>query len=235
MKNLARASIVLLVGALSACASSTSAVIDSIRNVVSNNSATAVARAQLNPAYRYLRVTTGGRVALLVLGYVENHPQGPIEVWYSSDREVLRIQNGRIVGAVGLSIEWRNVNLSTSPSWAVIAKSRSHRVSRVRDVMPGYRFGVREDVVTVITEPPGRSELQGIDPKALTWFSESATPEVPAASRNERYARLPLARFAVSIEKGSEQVVYGEQCLSAEFCFTWQRWPAVGPRAQVHQ
>jgi hypothetical protein len=26
-------------------------------------------------------------------------------------------------------------------------------------------------------------------------------------------------------EDGTETVVYGEQCLAADLCFTWQLWP----------
>jgi len=29
---------------------------------------------------------------------------------------------------------------------------------------------------------------------------------------------------------GAEAVVYGEQCLAPELCFTWQRWPVQAGR-----
>ena len=72
----------------------------------------------LNPAYRYLRVSVGGRDALLVLGYSDPTPTGPIETWYSSAGEVLKLQNGRIFSTVGLRIDWRAVTYTESPSWS---------------------------------------------------------------------------------------------------------------------
>ena len=57
--------------------------------------------AGLNQRFAYLRVTAGKPVAFMALGYVDPHPNGPVEVWYSADREVIRLQNGRLVGTAG--------------------------------------------------------------------------------------------------------------------------------------
>lgn len=225
MKNCARAAISVLVGALTACAGPTSAIIDSVRYAVSGNSVPVAAK--LNPDLRYLRVTVSGRAALLVLGYVEDHPQGPIQVWYSAQREVLRLQNGRIVGAVGLPTEWRNVTLSGVPAWSTLAQAIAPaRILRLRDVMPGYRYGVEETLVLRVASAPARSALQGLDPLSLSWFEES----VESDSLPVRLARensIPASRYAVAFQDGAENVVYSEQCLSRELCLAWQRWPAV--------
>jgi hypothetical protein len=37
---------------------------------------------------------------------------------------------------------------------------------------------------------------------------------------------LPPARYAVDLRGGKETVVYGEQCITPDICFTWQRWSA---------
>ena len=189
--------------------------------------------ATLNPNFRYLRVTIGGRVVLLALGYVDSHPQGPIEVWYSAEREVLRLQNGRLVGAVGLTTEWRDVSLPALPSWSVAAHAdQAIRWTRTRDVMPGYRFGVKDALALRAVPEPARSELQGLDPQRLTWFDERIEP-VPVAGLTAVFGGgratdlpLPAARYAADIRNDEETVVYGEQCLAADLCFTWQRWPA---------
>lgn len=171
--------------------------------------------ARLNPNFRYLRVTVGGRVALLVLGSEDRNPQGPIQVWFSAQKEVLRFQDGRTVGAVGLTTEWRAVSLSELPTWSVIARGGEPvRWTRVRDVMPGYRVGVRDALVVRVVSAPGKSELQGVDPQRLTWFEERVDKG------------LPPARYAVDLRYGKEIVVYGEQCLAVDLCFAWQRWPA---------
>ena len=52
--------------------------------------------AALDPAYRYLRAVVDGRSALLVLGYTDTDPAtpaaAPIEVWYSAEGELIRLQ-----------------------------------------------------------------------------------------------------------------------------------------------
>jgi len=177
--------------------------------------------AKLNPAFRYLRITIAGRTALLALGYVDDDPRGPIEVWYSAEREVLKLQNGRVVGAVGMLTEWRNVRLPELPAWSALAREAApRRWERTRDVMPGYRYGLREAIALGAAPVPEKSALRDLDAKALTWFEERV--ESPPAGDKA----LPPARYAVRMAGGRETVVYGEQCLAPELCFTWQRWPA---------
>ena len=111
--------------------------------------------AKLNPDFRYLRVTIAGRTALLVLGYEEKDPRGPIEVWYSSGREVLRLQNGRLAGISGLPVEWRAVRLPDLPPWSSLAAAgKPFPWVRVRDVMPGYRYGVRDALTLGVAPAP---------------------------------------------------------------------------------
>ena len=186
-----------------------------------------VADASLNPDFRYLRVVVDGRVVFLALGNEDKDARGPVEVWYSAEREVLRFQNGRLVGAVGLSTEWRDVSLPVLPSWLALSRAENPtRWTRIRDVMPGYRFGVRDALVLRRIAAPNKSEIRGLDPGALTWFEEQA--DTDPASRDAgaaSFQALPLARYAVDLRDGKETVVYGEQCLAPELCFSWQRWP----------
>ena len=205
------------------------AVVETVRSAVRGGPS--VDSARLNPKYRYLRVTIAGRVVFLALGYVDSHPQGPIEVWYSAEREVVRLQNGRLVGAVGVTTEWRNVALPELPSWSAVAGAQQPvQWVRMRDVMPGYRFGLRDALVLGVIPPPQKNALQGLDPQSLTWFEERVRPE-PLAAYTEKFLTaisgdkiLPPARYAVELREGKDTVVYGEQCLAPELCFTWQRW-----------
>ena len=224
------ATVLSLAAALSGCSSAGNAILQTLPYAYGRNPA--VDNARLNPNYRYLRVTISGRVALLALGDVDSHPRGPIEVWYSAEREVLRLQNGRLVGAVGLTTEWRDVLLSELPSWSAAASSnRAFRWTRTRDVMPGYRFGVKDELLLRVVEVPQRSALQGLDPQRLIWFEERAEAGVLAGLSGifggsvGADAVLPPARYAVDLRGGRETVIYGEQCLTAELCFSWQRWP----------
>lgn len=180
--------------------------------------------AGLDPGFAYLRVTAGSKVAFLALGYVDPHPKGPIEVWYSADREVIRLQNGRIVGVAGTLSEWRQVRLPVLPSWRELAKqSGPYAWQRVRDVMPGYQFNVVDQLQLRVITPPSQSVLRVIPPASLTWFEESRLPDsTTKTAAND----LRPARYGVEFSGDTERVVYGEQCLDAEFCITWQRWVA---------
>ena len=213
------AALLLLIVAASGCASGGDAIYDTAQSLVKRDKG--IDDAKLNPNFRYLRVTIGGRVVLLALGYLDPHPQGTVEVWYSAEREVVRLQNGRLVGATGATTEWRNVVLPDLPDWSKLASGATpFRWSRTRDVMPGYVYGVRDALTLSIIPPPERSALQGLDPRALTWFEERfAEDALPKTV-------LPAARYAVVLSAGEGIVVYGEQCLASQTCFTWQRWPA---------
>jgi group 4 capsule polysaccharide lipoprotein GfcB/YjbF len=208
-----------LVAAIGGCATSTNAIVQTMQSALGRGRG--IEDAKLNPDFRYLRVTIGGRVVLLALGYLDKHPQGTIEVWYSAEREVVRLQNGRLVGAAGLATEWRHVVLPEFPDWSVLASGGAPlRWSRTRDVMPGYRYGLRDSLALQIVPPPPASALQGLDPKELTWFEERLADEsLPKTA-------LPAARYAVQVAGKEAIVVYGEQCLAPQTCFTWQRWPA---------
>jgi hypothetical protein len=219
-----------LVAALTACSSSSNAILQTLPYAIGRDSK--LANARLNQDFRYLRVSVKGRVVLLALGNVDGHPQGPIEVWYSAEREVLRLQNGRLVGAVGLTTEWRDVFLPELPSWSALARGdQAFRWTRTRDVMPGYRYGVKDALSLRVVPEPKRSALQGLDSQRLTWFEE-LVESGPVAGLSRIFvgsavadAELPPARYAVDLRDGQESVVYGEQCLAPELCFAWQRWP----------
>ena len=179
--------------------------------------------AKLNPNYRYLRIEVGGRApALLVLGYIDAHPQGDIEVWYSAKQEVIKTQNGRIFGTMGLEVDWRSVRfLSNPPVWTAVPLQGSV-YQRLRDEMPGYRYAIadRVELTPWVGLPPITlsATLRGQPGDAYRWFRET-TFSTTAAS-------LPPAWFAWGTHRGQPTVVYSEQCLSATFCLKLQRWPA---------
>ena len=220
------AMVALLVG----CTAGANAIFNTVQSVAFSNGA-AVDQAALNPNFRYLRVTIDGRVALLALGDIDSNSRGQVEVWYSAQREVLRLQDGRLIGAAGLITEWRNVEFADLPSWSSLkARKQSAEWTRTRDVMPGYRFGIRDPLVVTSTQAPASSSLSGIDPAKFTWFEERVGQVDEAgqyriiALRNPDDA-LPPSRYAVDYSGSNPIVVYGEQCLKPTFCFSWQRWP----------
>ncbi|AFT90116.1 YjbF family lipoprotein [Paraburkholderia phenoliruptrix] len=173
-----------------------------------------VERTVLAKGHQYLKVSSQGRAALLVLGNVERDPQGDIEVWYSGAREVLRIQNGRLLGATGLSTEWMNVRLASPPDWLSVAGPTSY--ARRRDMMPGYDFDESDKVTVQPIGMPSDTRYTGPGAARLRWYVEHSQGRIA----------LRDARYAVTQKDGRAVVVYGEQCLDRGLCISWQRWPA---------
>ena len=229
MNGPARTLVLILLFALGACTSGSGAILQTVRNVVPSGASDLPA--QLNPRFRYLRVAVAGQVSLLALGYIDEDPAGPVEVWYSAKKEVLRLQDGRVVGLTGVSTEWRNVVAPRLPSWEALARTgEGFRWARLRDVMPGYRYGVRDDLQVRAISPPASSSLAGMDPKQLSWFEERREAGKSAGiaglfAAGDPDLSLPPARYAVRLNAGAAAVVYGEQCISANLCIAWQQWP----------
>jgi hypothetical protein len=158
---------------------------------------------------------------MLVLGYVDPHPQGDIEVWYSSQQEVLRIQNGRIVGTAGLTTDWTSVRFPADPPpWSAVS-AQGAAYQRVRDEMPGYKFNLLDNLQLTpwVGLPPIKLPASLPEGKARSyqWFREVAVPQHGQA--------LPPAWYAWGQHLGAPRVVYSEQCLSPVLCLKMQRWP----------
>jgi hypothetical protein len=175
---------------------------------------------KLNPNLKYLRVTVNDRSVLMVLGYLDNTPQGNIETWYSSEGEVLRLLNGRVLSTNGLELDWRNVSYASLPAWSELvglsSNSSLFQFTRTLDQMPAYKFGIHEVVNLYGVSPPSNSNLVGLLSNQLKWFEEKVKGTLHG---------LPSARYGLSTKDGQAVVVYGEQCFSSELCFSWQTWP----------
>jgi hypothetical protein len=84
--------------------------------------------------------------------------------------------------------------------------------------MPGYQFNLREELQLTPIPVPAKSSLVGMEASVLRWFEERMLPSSANAEA------LPPARYALQSMQTEAVVVYGEQCISADFCLTWQRW-----------
>jgi len=234
---------------LQGCASAPPAVgalAGAIGPALTGGSAPLPSRAQLNPALTYLYVQAPGRdPVFFVLGYVEPAADeaGPATlVWFSALREVLRTQNGRLVGLTGVpqgkaALSWN----PPAPAWAdLLAQTPPAAVTpqattspeavgafahpsfvRTWDEPARYRFG-RTDRVSLHPQSwpdlPNavlrhlRGPLAGADYTHWNWFVQ-------------RSDREPQAWFALAPVAGVKQVVYSFQCLDADTCFHIAPWP----------
>jgi hypothetical protein len=168
---------------------------------------------RLSPAFEYLRVSVGKHVTVVVLGERQEvaTPEGldVHEYWYSSQREMLHLVNGRLHRAMGFTTEWRS-NQGSPPRWQVIQTAR-HEVpwSRELDVMPGYRYG-QVDHLWIQPVPRPASAPREVATEAV-WFEEAVLSKTKDAK--------PWAfqqRFAVR----DGRVLYSEQCLAPDVCMT---------------
>ncbi len=224
----------MLVAILGGCANVSAPLVgvlsDSFSEVAAD-SGHKVTTAALRPDFEYLKIQAqDSPAALLVLGYVDHHPLGDIEVWYSAAREVIKLQNGRIVGTAGLPMDWRSVSHPVSPPpWLQIARAadRTARYERLRYVMPGYRTGEIETIEVSVTQPP-TGLAASFMAENLIWVQEHVINDSDRS--NASMDRLPDAWFAVGSQLGRGQVRASFQCLSNDICYTLQRWP-VGPKA----
>jgi hypothetical protein len=213
-----------LVALASACSQDGSATFDSARylaNALAPRPATELSKSPLDPRFRYLRVqVVHGTPALLVLGYVDPHPMGPIEVWYSASGEVLKLQNGRVVATQGLTLDWPRTRFESTPiPWQDIDGSGSI-YARIRDEIPRYRYGLRE---TVLVRPAEKiptfepSSAQGFThPQRYRWFQEVVQGAQSISSTNW---------FALGVHRGVQVIVFSEQCLAPAQCLSIQPWP----------
>lgn len=217
MQGLAAALLALL--SLAGCATEGQAFLQAFG--AARESAKRVDQQPLNPAFAYLRATGGGLTVLMARGSIDPSPTGPVEVWYTGGLEVIRLEQGRLVAATGLPVEWGGVVLSPLPEWReILARTEPLRWERRRDVMPGYRYGVVDRLVLVPVAAGRPGALVGHDPARLRWFEERSEDNT-----------LPTARYALDTDGPyGPRVVYAEQCLDNRFCLTWQQWPPPGSR-----
>jgi hypothetical protein len=167
---------------------------------------------QFQPGVRYLRVTVNGRATFVVLGFVEGAQADPTEVWFSGSYEVVRLRDGLLAGTGALPVNWVDVRYSMLPDWS----AHSAALARDFDLQPGYRFGQHQDLrLDPIPAPAvGSTRLVGIDPTSLHWFALTDT----RSGHRDLYATQDTPG-------GGTRPFYGEQCLDASFCLTWERWP----------
>ena len=124
---------------------------------------------------------------------------------------MLYLVNGRVQQALGFTHELRQ-QTGTPPAWgrfdaALVQATQDVVWTRQLDVMPGYRFGVQETVVSRTVAEPTRLP-EGV-PAHAPWVAD----EVLGKKANGLpwvYAQL----FAVA----NGRVVYSEQCLAPAVC-----------------
>jgi len=175
-------------------------------------------RTRLQSGFEYLSVALNGRTTIMALGERKFIPSSRgvdrHEYWYSAQNEMLHTINGRIHRAIGFTVEWRGQRASP-PSWTDPKEpDREVHWVRVLDVMPGYRYGQIDRLMTKNISAPTVAP-QGLSANAA-WFEDAV---VSATETNQQWDFRQ--RFAVL----NGQVVYSEQCLSPKICLSLRPLP----------
>jgi hypothetical protein len=163
---------------------------------------------QFSTAFEYLQVELDGRKAFMALGRREMDGNDVREFWYSGQREMLQLFNGRIEIVLGMTREARLVNGNGPNLHRVIDEIQTVVWQRSLDMMPGYQFGVSEFLTTTKTDRP-RNVPEDF-PSTTQWISETV-------QRQERHGRVTSYQQLFALQQG--RVVYSEQCLAFDMCF----------------
>jgi hypothetical protein len=186
------------------------ALTSSLQSRVENNATLK----DLKPGLEYLLIEIDGRKTAMALGsrevLLQQGQEQVHERWYSGQREMIHMVNGRLHTAVGLTVEWRHQR-STPPTWEAVGQAQVNLTwRRELDIMPGYRFGLTDQVQTrVSAAPKGAPTL----PADARWFSDWVRSPQPLG---EDWV------FAQHFALHQGKVVYSEQCLAPTVCFKLQ-------------
>ena len=208
-------SIALILATLQGCADHQSAAGDAARYLWNGHTSQNNAAPKLDARWRYLRVTVGESLIWMVLGYMDVDASGrPVEVWYSRENEVLRLQNGRLIGLSGTPVEWQAAHwMPINPQWPDINQTMHWQLQVNERTGSVDRAGRSHSWKVQRIAAPANSAISQVSSADLVWYE--LTPDQPQRLPNPRFARRPT----------ESDPTYGEQCLSAQLCLTWQYWP----------
>jgi hypothetical protein len=180
--------------------------------------------ANLQPGFEYLWVSLDGKASVMALGSRDVRGTAVHEHWYTGQGEMLYLVDGRVQQALGFTHELRQ-QTGAPPVWgsfeAVLGQVQPIKDvtwTRQLDVMPGYRFGVQETLVSRPLAEPARLP-EGV-PARAQWVAD----EVQGKQANG----LPWVyaqRFAIK----NNRVVYSEQCLAPNLCLALRPLGVVVP------
>lgn len=238
---------------------------DTIRETL-KDSHQLINEAQLSPEYGYLRFWLRDQEALLVreLDILDRDQSnsspptiaqptsnqvryarfdGPF-VWYSSDRHVLKTQNGRYMGSIGLEKNWANLQIINAPNWEQVlvnSKRKPVPASRAAFVPPLPLAGFKRSYNQIPTANMLVQERVAVfkldatpkdipatvfrllnnlpNPQSVHWFLELVE------SSNIKQTDSIRGYYALTEgADGKASLVFAQQCLTKDLCFAWMPW-----------
>jgi hypothetical protein len=178
--------------------------------------------ARLDSRFEFLQMKLGdGPAAYLALG----KRVGSGESWYSADPLLVVLDDGRLGTFAGAPLEWRLIRQSGRPDWErVLRRNGPQRWQRQRDEMPGYRFGLNDEIETQrVPTADLPAELQLIDERLrarhrdLLWVGDRISSTDPSG-----YPVQMRQWFAVAEHVGRLQVAWSRQCMRPGWCIEFR-------------
>ena len=179
---------------------------------------------QVQQGYEYILVDANGHSALMALGSrvslseLGSQKTSMYEYWYTSTGEMLLLIDGRISKALGFTHEIRSQTQS-APSWESVVESINELIwHRKLDLMPGFRYGLQNNVSTYkIVFPKDAPEFV---PLTAQWIAD-----LVESKSIEGGKWWYLQRFAVV----NGIVLYSEQCVDKGLCLSIRKLGIVVP------
>ena len=175
-----------------------------------------VRQTQLQSGYRYLLIERNGQEALLVWVSQEAGPMGDTSVWVSADGVIFRLAQGRLVGVSEPLRNWSLISEVPSPPLKVGAVFPT-RFIQTSDMQPGFRLGTVHPTLRRPVQPQTQFRAWIEGGEELGWVEDI-----------ESDTGQPLAWYAINLQG---QTIAGRRCITPEWCYSWQVWPA--PSNQV--
>lgn len=209
-----RIAVLLATIGLAGCGANMRAALSTAGQALDGGQSTVAPAVVLDPRFEYLRVQIGRQAGRMVRADPGGAPVGRLSTWYSADGAVLRLDDGRLIGFSDGQRSWQAHAPGDRIDWAGVSAGRLHRYQRTVDQQPGYRIGQRESrQVIAMALPPAEHRYTGGE-GPVEWFVDQ-----------EAEGQGVVVWYAVSMAGPTPSVRYGQACLWAEACLSWQLWP----------
>lgn len=213
LKYLQHCFILCLMGFLfTGCQSFTGCSKDEVRCFKPHRSYLQQNHPQFNPDFNYVRVMFNGQVAWLAQGATDVTINAPEQVYYSADSNVFKWSQGRLSEIEHSAFSWREQNTSVL-EWQNILQQPNTTFTRHLDLVDGA-ISIQEQRQIQPSVEPKYHAFVG-DTSRLIWLREYTLNPVKHRQNFDSW----YAFYAESVEP-----IYGQQCISTQYCITWQKW-----------
>lgn len=168
---------------------------------------------ELNPQFNYIRLIINGHAVWLAQGPTEPWPAANTKVFYSADRSVFKWSNGRLTSMTTPLLDWREY-LPQAINWSI---TKPFKFVRNVDNSNGIAAITEQREIHPLSTPEHHSYVG--DNTTLVWVHEYTVSQSQVSQFYPSYDNW----YAFESDNMNEPV-YGQQCISEQYCLSWQVW-----------